>query len=101
QVLYKDKDNVLKIMSANNKADAADFNRSRLSSRLWKSEGGKWFTLDRMDTGVFWRLWVMKPSGGGDLMIHESTAEIMPPVWSADSSRIAFIEKDGTRYSVV
>jgi hypothetical protein len=100
-VLYKDKADVLQLMSANNKADAAPFSGARLNSRVWKSEAGKVFTLDRRETGSLWRLYTMNPKGGGDSLIFETSGEIMPPMWSADSQRIAFVEKDGRRYSVI
>jgi Tol biopolymer transport system component len=101
QVLYIDPQDALKVMSANNKADAASFSRDRLHSRLWKTEKGEFFTLEKKETGDLWEVYTMDPQGGGQRQIFESAAsEIMPPMWSSDSKRIAFIERTGERYSV-
>ena len=100
-VLYTDSAGALKIMSANNKADAADFSRARLNSRLWKTEKGEFFTLEAKETGDLWQIWTVRPGGGGRQLVYESNAtEIFPPQWSADSSRIAFVERSDKRYSI-
>jgi Tol biopolymer transport system component len=103
QVLYIDGAGALKIMSANNKSDAVSFGWSELRSRLWKTESGSYFTLDKNETGDLWQIWTMRPSGGrGGQMIYETGAnEVSPPMWSSDSKRIAFIERSDSRYNVV
>lgn len=102
QVLFTNPElSFLKIMSANNKADASEFSRDLLHSRLWKTEKGEFFTLEKKETGDLWQVYTMNPGGGGHKLVYESNAsEILPPMWSADSKRIAFIERIDKRYSI-
>ncbi len=102
QVLFVDGAGKLKVMSANNKSDAQLFTPARLHSHVWKSEKGKVFTLNNEQTGEIRQLWTMNPDGSDKKMIYESACdEILPPVWSADSQRIALIERRAERYAVL
>lgn len=94
QVCFINHDGMLMIMSANNKSDAVPLTRGNLQSRLWKTEDGSYFTLEKRDTGDFWEIWTMQPDGSGKKKIYAVRAtELEPPMWSGDGKRIAFIQR--------